>query len=1298
MNRRAIMRVIKGYEFLESVGQGGFGTVFRAFQPVIGREVAIKAISPEHTQNADFVRRFETEARLIARLEHPHIVPLYDYWYDADGAYLVMRWLPRSLRNVLADGPLPVEGVSRMLDQLAGALNVAHRQSIVHRDIKPENILLDDDNNAYLADFGIAKDLNQARTTGDNRVVGTLAYMTPEQISSEPVTQRTDLYSLGLVLYETLTGEKAFSDSTPTALLNSHLNALLPSLRERLPDLPPALDAVLQKATAKRASERYPDAPRLADAFRAAIVEPGPKMYQPIPEPLTGRELEILRLMADECSNSEIAEALYIAPGTVKWYVKQIYSKLDVHSREEAIARAADLHLIAAKSMPQTKVLPLSTESQQRTASPPTVSIQQTPYSLPVQTTAFVGREPELAALDSLLRTPSVRLVTILAPGGMGKTRLSIEAAERQKGNFAEGTCFVPLAALESAEQIVTAIAQAAHFTFYAGPDPMQQLLDYFRPRQTLLVLDNFEHLLDGAALVNDLLTAAPNVKILVTSRERLNLSTETAFSLSGLDVPESALTPNATTFSAVRFFIDCASRVRHGFQLGEGDLARVVRICHLVEGMPLGMLLSAMWVELLSLDEIADELTRNLDFLETDWRDVPERQHSLRAVFTSTWERLTASEREVFMKLSVFRGGFTSRAAQTVTGAALRGLAVLVNKALLTRDDEGRCSIHELLRQYAAEQLDRSGQADAVRDAHSTYYLNALRQRKNDLEGHNQIVTLKDIDLDLENVQAAWVWATEKQQYHSLLDATYPLWLFYYMRGRYLEGERFFAAAAERLRQHPASETRNTTLGAILAHQAQLAMQTFQGEKRDRLLAESRALTDLSAAPAELAFRLLSVNWTLAWEFRDSPTSAEPDLEQALAIYRKLGLQWETAYTLWQIANVNWSFVDKPNPKRGMEYLKLARTMYSEMGDLFGLAYVLNAFGVVTGIFFQKYEESIQYLRESLNLRRRLGTRAGIAHSLGNLGLQLAASGKLAEAEQCIVECLDIKRELANPHDAIGFDDLGEILMRQGRFEEAWRIFEEGLSRVEGTEQQAWIDGFRLWFIRLDWLQGRHEKAAAHIAEWLSNKPPVQWYDRLLVPLLGGYIALSRGDADEASIYWEQAQSAAKSQNDPWGYAHCNLLRGQIAFFEGDAIEGKRVLEGVLHFFREEAIPDMSLGWEVVFPTSRALVTLARIEGSGETARKYVRDLLVLSQQYNITCFALSGLAALAEILIAEGMVDDGVQLAAVVVTHPHTYAMDRDAAERLLKSVNADPATLERGKTAALSEVVKAVLAVHG
>ena len=264
---------VRGYELKDSIGEGAHGAIHRANQTAVDREVVIKLIRPKYANDPEFIRRFELEAQTVARLEHPHIVPLYDYWRDPEGAYLVMRYLKGgNLLSALEAGPWELDTTAQMLDQISTALSAAHQQGVIHRDIKPANILLDHDGNAYLSDFGIAKVANsELEATAHGAIVGTLDYISPEQLQSEPITPQTDINSLGAVLYETLTGEKPFPDATPANLIYKHLHMPIPYVAESRPHLPHEVDLIIQRATAKDPAERYSNALDLADDFKKIL-------------------------------------------------------------------------------------------------------------------------------------------------------------------------------------------------------------------------------------------------------------------------------------------------------------------------------------------------------------------------------------------------------------------------------------------------------------------------------------------------------------------------------------------------------------------------------------------------------------------------------------------------------------------------------------------------------------------------------------------------------------------------------------------------------------------------------------------------------------------------------------------------------------------------------------------------------------------------------------------------------------------------------------------------------------------
>jgi WD40 repeat protein/serine/threonine protein kinase/DNA-binding XRE family transcriptional regulator len=268
-------RAIRGYALAERIGMGGMGSVYRAVQPNVEREVAIKIILPAFADHPDFIRRFEAEAQLVARLEHPHIVPLYDYWREPGVAFLVMRLLRGgNIQNLLKQGPLSVETTAQMLEQICFALNAAHRMGVVHRDLKPANVLLDEDSNAYLADFGIAKNLGNPdfeNQTHVDAMLGSPQYMSPEQIRSFSIRPQTDIYCLGVMLYEMLTGTLPFNGPTPFDLIHHHINTPMPPLAAHRSGLPAALDAVITRATAKDPNERFSDVLSFFNDFRQSI-------------------------------------------------------------------------------------------------------------------------------------------------------------------------------------------------------------------------------------------------------------------------------------------------------------------------------------------------------------------------------------------------------------------------------------------------------------------------------------------------------------------------------------------------------------------------------------------------------------------------------------------------------------------------------------------------------------------------------------------------------------------------------------------------------------------------------------------------------------------------------------------------------------------------------------------------------------------------------------------------------------------------------------------------------------------
>lgn len=350
-------RQIKGYKLSEEIAQGGFGTVYRAFQSAVNREVAIKVINPHLANQPEFIRRFEAEAQIIARLEHPFIVPLHDYWRDPDGAYLVMRYLGGGslADHIRKNGHLNIEEAINILSQITQALHVAHRNQIVHRDIKPSNLLLDEDGNGYLSDFGIAKDhaTSQSITEPDS-FIGSPEYLAPEQALSEPVTPQTDIYSLGIVLYEILEGQHPFPRVDKITYIYKHLNDPIPHVTTLDDEISVSVNEVIQKATAKAPKHRFQSVIDMMQALHEAAQLDMTPTSASLVELLTPREQEVMQLIIAGKTNREIADALVLAESTIKSYINSIYRKLNVRSRVQAIARARDLEFVIQKPKTNT--------------------------------------------------------------------------------------------------------------------------------------------------------------------------------------------------------------------------------------------------------------------------------------------------------------------------------------------------------------------------------------------------------------------------------------------------------------------------------------------------------------------------------------------------------------------------------------------------------------------------------------------------------------------------------------------------------------------------------------------------------------------------------------------------------------------------------------------------------------------------------------------------------------------------------------------------------------------------------
>jgi predicted ATPase/DNA-binding CsgD family transcriptional regulator len=596
-----------------------------------------------------------------------------------------------------------------------------------------------------------------------------------------------------------------------------------------------------------------------------------------------------------------------------------------------------------------------------------------TAHNLPSQPTTFIGRENELAEIASLLYDPGCRLLTLVGPGGIGKTRLSLAVAYDVLDEFPDGVCFAPLQPLTSPDFIVPTVADALHFAFYGEQDPKSQLLSYLRDKHLLLVLDNFEHVMDGAGLLPEMLEAAPGVKLLVTSRERLSLREEWVVDVRGLPYPEQDAGDSREDYDAVQLFMQHARRA--GYTAAETDTPSIIDICRMVEGIPLAIELAAAWVRAMPCAAIAREIERSLDILTTTTRNAPEKHRSMRAAFEHSWKLLTEEEQAVFRKLAVFRGGFTREAAEQVAGASLPTLAALVDKSMLRLDANGRYSLHELLRQFADDQLEHFGEAEAARDAHCVYYTAFLQRLAADLKSANQIRALNEMEEELDNVRMSWGWAVEQSRDREILQSLDSLGLFYQIRSRFHEGEETFGMAVRRF-----GENETLVLGQVLTLQGMFTHFGGQTRKGQRLVLRGEPIL------RRMGFHQTTGMLFGAQNFRPDILHdyemIKPLYHDCLAIFRQTGDMWRTA---WALHGLSKSAYRSGYYADAQQLQEESLATFRAIGDRWGSTWALNTLGD-WAVWRGEYHEARQFFEESLLINQEVGDVGGVAWSQGRL------------------------------------------------------------------------------------------------------------------------------------------------------------------------------------------------------------------------------------------------------------------------------------------------------------------------
>jgi len=627
-------------------------------------------------------------------------------------------------------------------------------------------------------------------------------------------------------------------------------------------------------------------------------------------------------------------------------------------------------------------------------------------------------------------------------------------------------------------------------------PDPTppgEQLLGYLQDKDLLLLLDNFEPLLDRIPLLSNLLSHAPEINLLLTSREALNLQDEWLYPLRGLSLPGQNGENNRDISGAVQLFREQARRLNPAFSL-EQEREAVDRICRMVEGLPLALELAASWTRALSCSTIAEEIKGTLDFLHTKRRDLPARHRSIQAVFQQSYRMLDGEERKVFKQLSTFRDSFDHEAARAVAGASLSLLSILVDKSLLRREGQNRYRIHELLRQYAAEKMGVSSEMGKnARGRHCAFFLEFLAKRAPDLHGGSQLAATAAIEKELDNIRAAWKHAAAQgkvQEYHDAFDTLYH---FYQFQGRYQEGADAFARAVRSLEDQPATAETEAVHADLLVCHAWLYIRLGRLELARALLKKSRKMygrLDITP-PVGLGSREPLIPLGILAILEGTYGEAIRMGQEALRLSEKRQDKGNVKYACYLLANAH---LNQGDYEAALGYARRCCTLAQEMEDRWGMAYFFNTLGSIKeaqgdysaarrhfqasyerreefedpegmavalqnlgGIAYQQgqYGSARELYKKSLDFYREIGDRGGLAASLNGLGRVAVARKKHGQAADCFREALQLAADIQfQPLMLTILNEIGELLIQTGREQKGIELLSLALEHAAGDRE----------------------------------------------------------------------------------------------------------------------------------------------------------------------------------------------------------------------------------------------------
>ncbi len=933
------------YEIVAPLGAGGMGEVYGARDTRLDRNVAIKILRDAFSADSERLHRFEQEARSASALNHPNIVTIYELGHDGSTRYIAMELVEgKTLRELLGSGQLPIQKAIEIAAQVAEGLAKAHEGGITHRDLKPENLMVSHDGFVKILDFGVAKLVSPSREGADKfttlglqtqpgLVLGTLEYMSPEQACGDRLDFRSDQFSFGLVLYEMVTGRRAFQRSTAA-------ETVVAILREQA-------------------------------------------------EPIAGQ-------------NSS-------APAPLCWAI------------ERCLAKEPDKRYVSTRDLARELAA-----IRDRFSERPPKPVETRPTNLPVPRTGLVGRQKDVAAAKELLLRQDVRLVTVTGPGGIGKTRLAVQVASELAECFPGGIHFVPLSPVSDPGLIPTLIVQTLGIHEAGGKPPLEILKESLQNSlhsPMLIVLDNFEHLVEAAPTVAELLTTGSNLKILVTSRAALRVYGEHEFPVPTLALPDSRSLPPIdalSQYSAVALFVERAIAARPDFELTPENASAVAEICARLDGLPLAIELAAARIKVLSPASLRTRLESRLQLLTGGARDLPLRQQTLRAAIDWSYDLLNAAEQKLFRRLSVFVGGCTLEGVEAVcdTGGdlgldLLDGMASMVDKSLVqqveTVKGESRFAMLHTIREYAVEKLEASGEKARTKRAHAAYCLVMAEEEAAAQCGAEGSEWLERFTIEHDNFRASLEWLTETG------DADWGLRLGAALF-RFWEAGEYLTEGRDRLgKLLNLAGVAGATKAAARAFFGAGALAGVQGDyaAANALFRESLEIARQLRDQQGVAVSLNGL--AVIARDRGEVAMARSMFEESLVLWRELGDRQAVARSLSNLANV----------------FKLQRD----------------------------YDRARSLYVECLSIFQALGDRTGVAWSMNYQGDVAREQGDAATARTLYEQSLAIFRELGDRWGTAGtLADLGSLAREEGNYPAAHSLYRESIRNFQQLEHKRGI------------------------------------------------------------------------------------------------------------------------------------------------------------------------------------------------------------------------------------------------